>query len=163
MNEQISGQEQIKQKVELKTLSVHDAENYFKLIDDNREYFGNFDNLDPNKYQNVKEVVEVLNSSDKIRHGIYRGGDLIGTINLQGIARQKDKTAEIGYLVAEKCAGQGIATEALLRLIGDVHGKFKFLIADAHINNIASQKVLEKAGFEKIGIKGDKYYFKKVL
>ncbi len=149
-------------KIKLRILDKNSAGEYFGLIDENRKYFSNFNNFDVNKYKSVEEVKSVLeNSINKIRWGIYRRGDLIGTINL---TQQKNKqVAEIGYLVAEKYSGQGVATSAVLELADLVKDMFIFFIADAHIDNIASQQVLKKTGFKLIEQVGDKYYYKKRL
>ncbi len=88
MNEKIADQE-VTEKIELKMLTANNASDYFKLIDNNREYFGNFNNLDQSKYHSVQEVKDSLRSADKIRYGVYQGDNLVGTINLQNIAEQE--------------------------------------------------------------------------
>ena len=161
MNEKIASQE-VTEKIELKMLTADNASDYFKLIDDNRRYFGNFNNLDQDKYQSVQEVENSLKSADKIRYGVYQGDNLVGTINLQNIAEQEGGV-EIGYLVAEKYIGRNIATRALMKLMRYAKNNFRYLVADAHVDNIASQRVLEKAGFKKVSKQGNKYYFRKDL
>ncbi|UTV30835.1 GNAT family N-acetyltransferase [Photobacterium atrarenae] len=55
----------------------------------------------------------------------------------------------IGYVIAEPCWGQGLATEAMQGLINhlaDTGGRTRF-IAGIDPVNTASQKVLEKLGF----------------
>ena len=62
-------------------------------------------------------------------------------------------TAELGYRVAEDVAGQGIATAAvqeLCRLAATRYG-LRVLRAAASTENVASQKVLLKAGFVPAG------------
>ena len=88
MSEKIVRQE-VTEKIELKMLTTSNASDYFRLIDNNRKYFGNFNNLDQSKYQSVQEVEASLKSADKIRYGIYCGDNLVGTINLQNIAEQE--------------------------------------------------------------------------
>lgn len=50
-----------------------------------------------------------------------------------------------------------------MELVRYAKNNFRYLVADAHIDNIASQRVLEKAGFKKVGKQGDKYYFRRDL
>ena len=61
---------------------------------------------------------------------------------------------ELGYLLAKKFWGKGFATEASLACLqyGFEQLKFKETIAITDLENVASQKVLEKIGFTKRGI-----------
>ena len=60
---------------------------------------------------------------------------------------------ELGYLLARKFWGEGLATEAATCLkYGFEKLKFKEVIAMTDLENVASQKVLEKIGFVKRGI-----------
>ncbi len=77
-------------------------------------------------------------------------GSVIGRFNL---ILAGDGTAELGYRVAESVAGRGHATTAvreLCELAPEQHGVRTVRAAAAH-TNIASQKVLLKAGFVAIG------------
>lgn len=63
--------------------------------------------------------------------------------------------AEIGYALAVEYWGQGIATEALKLAIPQVFKDFPEVLrlqAFAAVENLASQRVLEKAGFLKEGL-----------
>lgn len=73
-------------------------------------------------------------------------GAVLGRFNLY---RLHDGTAELGYRVAERAAGQGLATKAvrqLCQLAVSRHG-LRTLRAATSDRNIASQRVLLKAGF----------------
>lgn len=61
---------------------------------------------------------------------------------------------ELGYLLAKKFWGKGLATEAAKACLhyGFERLKFNEVIAITDLENTASQKVLEKIGFEKRGI-----------
>lgn len=61
--------------------------------------------------------------------------------------------AEVGYRVAQRVAGRGVATAGLselCRLAASAHG-LKTLRAATSSENLASQKVLLKAGFVHVG------------
>jgi ribosomal-protein-alanine N-acetyltransferase len=65
-------------------------------------------------------------------------------------------TAELGYRVAEHAAGRGLATATVRELCGlaaDRHGLRRLRAATSH-GNIASQRVLVKAGFHAVGPAG---------
>jgi [ribosomal protein S5]-alanine N-acetyltransferase len=77
-------------------------------------------------------------------------GSVLGRFNLYDI---QDGTANLGYRVAEHVAGRGVATATvreLCRLAAARHG-LRTLKAAASRENVASQKVLAKAGFVAVG------------
>ena len=75
---------------------------------------------------------------------------VLGRFNLYRI---KDGSAELGYRVAQRAAGRGVATAAvreLCRLAAAQYGLRTIRAATSH-ENVASQKVLTKAGFGPVG------------
>jgi ribosomal-protein-alanine N-acetyltransferase len=77
-------------------------------------------------------------------------GSVVGRFNL--IFEGADE-AVLGYRVAEEVAGRGVATAAvrdLCRLARDVHGVHT-VHASTSDANLASQRVLTKAGFVPVG------------
>jgi [ribosomal protein S5]-alanine N-acetyltransferase len=81
---------------------------------------------------------------------VAEDGSVLGRFNLYDI---KDGTANVGYRVAQDVAGRGVATAAVLelgRLAAERHG-LRTLRAATSQENIASQKVLIKAGFVPVG------------
>jgi len=75
-------------------------------------------------------------------------GNILGRINLFDID-PVDKSAEIGFRVGSEYGGKGIASYALLLLL-NIHSDFT-LKGKTTTNNVGSQKVLEKNGFEIVG------------
>lgn len=81
---------------------------------------------------------------------VAEDGSVLGRFNLYDIA---DQTANLGYRVAQHVAGRGIATAAvkeLCRVAADRHG-LRILRASVSHQNVASQRVLDKAGFVPVG------------
>ncbi|MDR6980723.1 ribosomal-protein-alanine N-acetyltransferase [Streptomyces sp. 3330] len=81
---------------------------------------------------------------------IAEDGSVLGRFNLVDI---EDHTAELGYRVAQHVAGRGVATATVrdvCRLAAVRHG-LRTLRAAATHRNVASQKVLTKAGFFPVG------------
>ena len=77
-------------------------------------------------------------------------GTVLGRFNLVDL---EDGTAVLGYRVAEQVAGRGVATAAvqeLCRLAAAQYG-LRTLRAGTTYDNVASQKVLTKAGFVPTG------------
>jgi [ribosomal protein S5]-alanine N-acetyltransferase len=81
---------------------------------------------------------------------VAEDGSVLGRFNLVDI---EDHTAELGYRVAQHVAGRGVATAAVrevCRLAAAQHGLRTLRAATAR-QNVASQKVLAKAGFVPVG------------
>ena len=81
---------------------------------------------------------------------VAEDGSVLGRFNLY---RLQDGTAELGYRVAERVAGRGVATAAvreLCQLAVSRHGLRELRAATSNAN-VASQKVLAKAGFVLVG------------
>ena len=76
-------------------------------------------------------------------------GSVLGRFNLYDI---RDGTAVLGYRVAERVAGLGVATAAVRELcrLAAQHGLRTLKAATSH-DNVASQRVLAKAGFRPAG------------
>jgi [ribosomal protein S5]-alanine N-acetyltransferase len=77
-------------------------------------------------------------------------GTVVGRFNLYDLA---DGTAEVGYRVAEQVAGRGVATSTLRKLCRLAAAEYglRTLNARTRNDNVASQRVLEKAGFVSVG------------
>ena len=77
-------------------------------------------------------------------------GTVLGRFNLYDLA---DGAARLGYRVAERVAGQGVATRCvreLCRIAATEYGLHTLRAATSH-DNVASQKVLARAGFVPVG------------
>ena len=90
------------------------------------------------------------NENDTFAFAIMVDNKVIGSI---GVFRQENihrRTAEIGYYVAEEYWGKGIMTEAVKQICEYVFDKSDIIriYAEPFAYNIASCKVLEKAGFQ---------------
>ncbi|MGW3424307.1 GNAT family N-acetyltransferase [Streptomyces phaeochromogenes] len=81
---------------------------------------------------------------------VAEDGSVLGRFNLYDL---EDGTARLGYRVAQHVAGRGVATATvreLCRLAAARHG-LRTLRAATSRENVASQKVLTKAGFVPVG------------
>ena len=79
-------------------------------------------------------------------------GEIVGRVNLFDVA---DGSAELGFRIAEKAAGQGLATAAVqdvCALAGADYGLTKLLAAAAD-DNLGSRTVLARIGFLPTGEK----------
>lgn len=128
-----------------------DARPLFELIDRNRDYLSQRGDETAAKYPDFESVLRSIThpaNELKIRLGIWFDDVLTGTIN---ITPEGSYTSEIGYWVGSEFSGLSLATistEAVIR-----YGKrrqYRRMIAYTHIDNLASQKVLLKAGMTEI-------------
>lgn len=81
---------------------------------------------------------------------VAEGGEVVGRVNLYEVA---DGSAELGYRIAQKAAGQGLATAAVRKvreLAATEYGLTK-LRARVTLDNPASRKALEHNGFVAVG------------
>src|SRR6478752_3737976 len=81
---------------------------------------------------------------------VAEDGSVLGRFNLVDI---EDHTAQLGYRVAQHVSGRGVATATvreLCRLAAARRGLRTLRAATTH-QNVASQKVLTKAGFVAVG------------
>ncbi len=107
----------------------------------------------PYTEQDGKEYISRMLDTDEnntIAFAVTADGKVIGNISVfrqENIHRQ---SAELGYYIAEEYWGKGIMTEAVNQLCDYVftHADIIRIYAEQFAYNIASCRVLEKAGFE---------------
>lgn len=77
-------------------------------------------------------------------------GAVVGRINLYEVT---ETTAELGFRIAEKSAGQGLAQRAVLQIcdIAVAELGLTTLLAAAAVENVASRAVLTRTGFVPVG------------
>ena len=96
----------------------------------------------------------LLDEQDAGSGGFYvlvdEDGSILGRFNLYAI---KDGTAELGFRVAQPVTGRGVATSTVQELcrLASARDGLRELRAAAARENIASQRVLTKAGFVPVG------------
>jgi ribosomal-protein-alanine N-acetyltransferase len=81
-------------------------------------------------------------------------GHLVGGITLGNIRHGVAQSAQIGYWIGEKFAGQGLMLEALLLLCDHAFDTLRLHRIEAACipDNLRSIRVLEKAGFRREGL-----------
>lgn len=114
------------------------------ISDRGDEFFADFD-----------ERYRALLAEQAAGSGIFyvlvdENGEVVGRFNLY---EPSEGSADVGYRIAERVAGRGVATQALrdlVRIAADRHG-LRELGAVTSRENVASQRVLTKAGFVLLG------------
>jgi RimJ/RimL family protein N-acetyltransferase len=84
-------------------------------------------------------------------------------IGAAGFLGQPDETGavRVGYGLAESARGEGYATEALKALLQWASGQdgLTCVLADTTRTNVASQRVMERAGMNRVGEDGELLYY----
>lgn len=81
---------------------------------------------------------------------VAEAGDVVGRVNLTRVA---DGSAELGYRIARKAAGRGLATAAVREMRDLAATKYGLTRLSARVtrDNPASRRVLEHNGFVAVG------------
>ena len=107
----------------------------------------------PYTEQDGKEFISAMlaaDENDTFAFAITVNGKVIGSIGAFRQTNIHNKTAELGYYIAEEYWGKGIMTEAVKQLCDYVfsHTDIIRIYAEPFAYNIGSCRVLEKAGFQ---------------
>ncbi len=108
------------------------------------EFFAEFD------MQYAQLLARQATGTDYLHVLVTERGEVVGRVNLTNVA---DGSAELGYRIAQKAAGQGLATAAVRKvreLAATAYGLTR-LRARVTLDNPASRKVLEHNGFVAVG------------
>lgn len=147
----------------IRPLVLNDAEGCLDFQVRNRAFFEAFAMERPSDFYTLagqQKLIERKISAAENDTDYYFGiflkstGALIGTMQLFQVLRGSLQSAYIGYFLDKKHNGKGYTTEAakLLVTFGFEELKLHRIEAGVMPHNIASIRVLEKAGFEKEGI-----------
>jgi ribosomal-protein-alanine N-acetyltransferase len=84
---------------------------------------------------------------------LVEGDRIVGAITLNDIVPGPFRSASLGYWLAVDAVGRGLATRAVEAVaeIADTELRLHRIEASTLTNNVASQRVLGRAGFQQIG------------
>lgn len=87
----------------------------------------------------------------------FREGEMVLDLGLSNVVRGAFQASHLGYRTAKAYEGQGLMTEALGAVVDYAFNTLKLhrLMANYQPWNVASGRVLEKAGFEREGLAKD--------
>jgi ribosomal-protein-alanine N-acetyltransferase len=149
--------------VELRLPAREDAEAFLDLVVRNREHFRPYEPRRPSSYftlggqrEQVSAAQRQAETGERFEFGIFErhGGKLVGRISLGGISRGALQNAYLGYGIDVNHSGRGYATQAVqlaVRIAFDDLGLHRVQAAVVP-ENLASARVLEKAGFREEGL-----------
>ena len=150
-------------QLSLSILSLSDAKEVFKLVDENRIYLrktlpwlDEVNSLDE-QISYISHCISDYELYKGIMYSVSSDGDIIGTIALNSIDYE-NRSCGVGYWVSEEFAGKGIATRCCSRLIDHCFNDLNLhrFVLEAAIENIASCRVAEKLGLRLEGVIKDR-------
>ena len=150
-------------QLSLSILSLSDAREIFKLVDENRIYLrktlpwlDEVNSLDE-QISYISHCISDYELYKGIMYSVSSDGDIIGTIGLNSIDYE-NRSCGVGYWVSEEFAGKGIATRCCSRLIDHCFNDLNLhrFVLEAAIENIASCRVAEKLGMRLEGVIKDR-------
>jgi [ribosomal protein S5]-alanine N-acetyltransferase len=143
----------------LRRLEVADAEDLLEMLLRDRAFLDRWEPTRPDGFYTLErhqKRLELLQGDETFADfGIFRaaGDELVGRIQLSGISRGPFENAYLGYFVSERHNGRGYATEAVRQAVEVAFGELGLHRVQAAVmpRNLASVRVLEKAGFREEG------------
>lgn len=107
-------------------------------------YFANFD-------QRHRDLLALQDAGSDFFHVLVElDGSIVGRVNLAYVT--EDKSADLGYRIAERATGRGVATAGVREVIelAPTYG-LTALRAETTVDNAASRVILARVGFEQTG------------
>ena len=137
----------------IRSLTADDAEELTRLLVANRELHRPFQPLRSEAFFTLEEQRHRLAAPEHL-YGILDGDALVGMIELSNLARGPFQSASIGFWVDHTRSGRGLATSAVAAIVALAFGELALhrLEAATLVDNVASQRVLERNRFHRIGL-----------
>ena len=139
------------QTIELRRLTMHDAQALRELAENPRVYRYLPTFLFERKYYDTSMVIRRLYNEclqESVILGIFENDEFCGLAEMYGYRGEIHKVS-VGYRLVERKWGQGIATKVLKMMIQYLYNEtdIEIITASTMCANAASARVLQKNGF----------------
>jgi [ribosomal protein S5]-alanine N-acetyltransferase len=150
----------VAQRVTIRPLALTDARHLAAIYTQNREFLAPLEPLRPDVFytfegqrRHISQLTDRRTAGTAYPFVIALGSATVGAINLSNVVRGAFQSSNVGYWVAEEHNGQGVCTRALGLLCERAFTELGLHRIEAGTlpDNFASQRVLEKNGFVRIG------------
>jgi len=140
--------------VTIRPLNSEDAGELAALLVANREFLAPFEPDRDESFYTVEAQRERIENLETADFAILDGSRIAGALTLSNLVRGPLQSANLGYWVAQADNRRGLATRAVAEAIEIAFGDLGLhrLEAGTQVDNLASRRVLEKNGFEPIGL-----------
>ena len=155
-------------QLEISPPTIADASALFDFELANRAYFEARINARPVNYYNLETVRYSIEEAGQHRilgtgyqYLIKSSGEILGRINLSGVAKRYYNKAILGYRIGEGHGGKGVGTRAVSLLLNEAFDQLGLWRIEAQVReeNLGSVRVLEKNGFSIFGRSKQSMYF----
>lgn len=135
-------------------LTPEDAGELSALLVENREFLAPFEPVRDERFFTIDGQRERIENDASHPFAILAGSHIAGTVTVSNVVHGPFQSADLGYWVAERLSGRGLATSAVGQVVEIAFGELGLhrLEAATLVDNVPSQRVLEKNGFEPIGL-----------
>lgn len=147
--------------VTLRLLRRDDGERLAAAYERNREHLEPWEPARPAAFYSPQyhaERIPVMllehSSGRAVPLVLERDGEIVGRITVSDVVRGPFCNGHLGYWVDARMAGRGLMTAAVRAVVGHARDDLGLhrLQAATLLHNAASQRVLERTGFERIGM-----------
>lgn len=142
----------------IKRLELRDAPEYAAFAARNRQFMTRFDPNRPDEFFTTTgqqhRIGQLLAQGDWLGWIATADNQVVGQVSLNNIVRGAFQSAHIGYSIDEHYQGRGIATDMVRLAVTEGltrHGLHR-IEAGTLLDNVGSQTVLKRIGFEEIGV-----------
>ncbi len=141
----------------IRPLRAEDAEELAALQRANRAFLAPFEPERPPEFftaEGQRARLERQLADGTHPFAILDGDAIAGAVNLFNIVRESLQGGTIGYWVDSARNGRGLATGAVADIVEYAFGELALHRVEAAtlVDNVPSQRVLEKNGFDRIGV-----------
>jgi ribosomal-protein-alanine N-acetyltransferase len=143
--------------VTIRPVKPEDAAELAALYAANRDFLAPFEPVRAEDFftaDGQRERLQVQLDGGTHPFAIVDEGAIAGTISIFHIMRESLQSCTVGYWIDQARNGRGLATGAVEGIVAYAFDELELHRVEAGtlLDNVASQRVLEKAGFERIGI-----------
>ena len=147
--------------VDLRPIAAEDAAGLARVLRAERAFLAPFEPERPDSFftadgqqERIEELLLRRDLGAGYLFAIEAEEELVGTLSVANVVRGPFRSANLGYWVAQGWNRRGIATAAVGQAVERAFGDLGLhrLEAGTLVDNVASQRVLEKNGFEQIGL-----------
>jgi ribosomal-protein-alanine N-acetyltransferase len=143
--------------VSIRPIRPEDAEELAELYAANREFLAPYEPVRAEDFYTTdgqRERLERQLAYGTHPFAILDGDAIAGTISMFHVIRESLQSCTVGYWIDQARNGRGLATGAVEDIVAYAFGELALHRVEAGtlLDNLASQRVLEKAAFERIGI-----------
>jgi [ribosomal protein S5]-alanine N-acetyltransferase len=138
----------------LRPVVPDDSGEVARLLRENREFLAPFEPLRDDQFFTSEGQRERIEESSSASFAIIVDGAIVGGVTISDFLYGPFRSANLGYWVAQRLNGRGLATRAVGEAVEIAFGELDLhrLEAGTLVHNVASQRVLEKNRFARIGL-----------